>query len=270
MRIVFFGTPDYVLPIVNELNKYHDVVGVVTQPPKPVGRNQKTTYSEVDHWAHKRNIEKYFNFENLPQADLGVCAAFGKIIPSSVINHFKFGILNIHPSLLPKYRGSSPIQTAIANGDTETGITIIKMDDKMDHGPIVSQFKEEILPDDTFSSLRERLFKKSAQFLIDLIPNYTKGKINLKIQDESLATFTKMVKKEDGYVDLSDDPQLIDRKLRAYSPWPGIWTQITLKQTGQNKRLKILEYKNEPVTVQLEGKNPVSWQQFKNAYNLNF
>lgn len=268
MRIVFFGTPDYVLPVLDKLNKYYEILSVVTQSPKPVGRERKVEYSAVDHWAHKRKIPIYFDYDNLPSADLGVCAAFGKIIPSSVISHFKFGILNIHPSLLPKYRGSSPIQTAIANGDIETGVTIIKMDEQMDHGPIVSQFKEEILSDDTFSSLRERLFKKSAQFLVDLIPNYTKGKINLKIQDESLATFTKMVKKEDGYIDLSDDPQLIDRKLRAYSPWPGIWTQITLKQTGQSKRLKILEFKDEPITVQLEGKNPVNYKQFKEAYRI--
>lgn len=269
MKIVFFGTPNYVIPILEKLYKYYEVVAVVTQEPKPAGRDKKIQYSPVDSWSFKKRITKLFSFNYIPYADLGVCASFGKIIPSSVINHFKFGILNIHPSLLPKYRGSSPIQTAIASGDTETGVTIIKMDEQMDHGPIVSQFKEEILPDDTFSSLRERLFEKSAQFLVDLIPNYTKGKINLKIQNESLATFTKMVKKEDGYVDLKNDsPIEIERKFRAYTPWPGIWTQITLKQTGQSKRLKILEFKDEPITVQLEGKNPVNYKQFKEAYKI--
>lgn len=266
MRIIFFGTPDYVIPVLEKLHKYHEIVAVVTQSPKPVGRDKKVTYSAVDSWAYKKKIIRNFDYVDLPEADMGVCAAFGMIIPKAILNHFKYGILNIHPSLLPKYRGASPIQTAIANGEQTTGVTIIKMDEQMDHGKIVTQFKEDILDNDTFQTLRERLFEKSADVLINLIEPYIKGKINLKEQDHTKATFTKLVNKQDSFINLSDDPQLIDRKLRAYSPWPGIWTQITLKQTGQSKRLKILEYKGEPITVQLEGKNPVSWKQFQSSY----
>ncbi|KKQ77420.1 MAG: Methionyl-tRNA formyltransferase [Parcubacteria group bacterium GW2011_GWA1_38_7] len=266
MKIIFFGTPEYVVPIVDRLHKYHEIVAVVTQPPKPVGRDQIISYSAVDTWAHKKKIIKFFDFSDLPKADLGICASYGSIIPKEVINSFKFGILNIHPSLLPKYRGASPIQTAIANGETETGVTIIKMDEKMDHGPIVAKFKDEILAIDTFETLRTRLFSNSIPVLLDLIEPYSKGKVNPKAQDKTQVTFTKIVSKQDGFVDLiKDDPVSIERKLRAYSPWPGIWTLV------DGKRLKILKAhiadgQLTPDEVHLEGKKPVGWRQFIRSY----
>lgn len=273
MKIIFFGTPDYVLPVLKILYKYHAIVAVVTQPSKPSGRKQLLVYSPVDAWAHRRKIPIIFDFEKIPTADLGICAAYGRIIPKFVICNFKFGILNIHPSLLPKYRGASPIQTAIAEGETQTGVTIIKTDDKVDHGPIVARFKEDILPDDTNETLRTRLFEKSAQVLIELIGPYTKGKIKHCKQNDKEATFTKIVKKEDGFVNLiKDDPLEIERKLRAYAPWPGIWTQLRSSSfAGQAKRLKILKAQLEKDKlvideVQLEGKDPVTWKQFKEAY----
>lgn len=286
MRLIFFGTPDYVLPVLETLNKYYEIVAVVTQPPKPVGREKILTYSDVDKWAFKKHIPRFFDFINLPEADLGVCASFGMIIPKAVLNHFstqggsasggKHGILNIHPSLLPKYRGASPIQSAIVNGDLITGVTIIKMDEKMDHGPIVSSFKDDVLPTDTFESLRVRLFEQASEFLINLIPNFIKGKIKLKPQDESIATYCKIVEKQDGFVDLEkDDPKTIEAKLRAYSPWPGIWTQLRQGSAGQARRLKILKchLENEKLVldeVQLEGKNPVDYKQFISSYSLIF
>lgn len=263
MKIIFFGTPDYVIPILDKLHKYHEIVAVVTQSPKPMGREKTLTYSAIDAWAFKKHIPRFFlpaqagDYVDLPKADMGVCASFGMIIPKIIIDSFKFGILNIHPSLLPKYRGASPIQTAIANGDTLTGVTIIKMDEKMDHGPVLTQFKEEVLENDTNETLRARLFEKSADVLLEMIPAYIDGKIKFKPQDESKVTLTKMISRQDGFVDLiKDDPIIIDRKFRAYAPWPGIWTLVN------GKRLKILEFKNEPITVQLEGKKPISYKQF--------
>jgi methionyl-tRNA formyltransferase len=278
MKIIFFGTPDYVLPVLEKLHKYYEIVAVVTQSPKPMGRKKILTYSSVDNWAYKHSlassagktkIPKFYDFSNLPKADMGICAAFGMIIPKVVLNHFKYGILNIHPSLLPKYRGASPIQSAIVNGDTTTGVTIIKMDEKMDHGPILTSFKEEILPDDTFETLRIRLFERSVEVLLNLIPNFVKGKIHLKPQGENLATFCKIVSKQDGFINLEkDSPKSIEAKQRAYSPWPGIWTNLK-----NGKRLKILKChleKDELILeeVQLEGKGPVSWNQFKSAYQI--
>lgn len=268
MKIIFFGTPEYVVPILSKLAKNHEIVAVVTQPPKPVGREQFKKYSPVDDWAHKRNVLIFFQFDKpFPEADLGICAAYGKIIPETVIKQFKFGILNIHPSLLPKYRGASPISSAIANGDMETGVTIIKMDKEMDHGPIITQFKEDINPEDTTDTLRSRLFERSAQVLIDLIPNYLKGKIKIKKQNEKEATFTKVLTREDGFIHLKEKtPKEAERFIRAMNPWPGAWTRLE-----NQKRLKLLKAHLEEGKlildeVQLEGKDPVSWKQFKKGY----
>jgi methionyl-tRNA formyltransferase len=285
LKIGFFGTPSYVLPVLTALHRKYvtgpgrsPIVAVVTQSPKPTGRKQILAYSPIDKWAHDHKIEIFYSagdfLKNPVEADFGVCAAYGEIIPQSVINFFPKGILNIHPSLLPKYRGASPVQSAIVNGETETGVTIIKMDEKMDHGPIISQFKEEIDPADTGESLRKRLFEKSAEVLIELIDPYLKGKIKPRVQNDEEATFTKIVKREDGLVSLDkDDPEIIERKSRAYSPWPGIWTLLRLPGAaeGPSRRLKILKLHLDNGKlildeVQLEGKNPVKWKQFEDAY----
>jgi len=269
MKIVFFGTPDYVIPVLKAIDKYHDLIAVITQSPKEAGRKKIKTYSPVDKYAHKKNIPIYYDFDNIPSADIGVCASFGKIIPKNVLNIYKYGILNIHPSLLPRFRGASPVQQNIIDDPENTGATVIKLTEKMDAGPVVSSFKDEFLPQDTGETLRRRLFEKSAQFLIDLIPVYTKGKIKLKSQDESKATYTKILTRRDGFVDLTkDNPEIIHRKYKAFLPWPGIWTEIEMQNTQTKKRLKILDCDLEEgklilKKVQLEGKNPILWEQFK-------
>lgn len=274
MKIIFFGTPDYVTPILDALHKEHEIVSVVTKEPKETGRDKKLEYSAVDTWAFKKKIVRHFDFNDLEDADLGVCASYGKIIPKQTIEHFKYGILNIHPSLLPKYKGPSPIQTTLANGDTQTGVTIIKMDEKMDHGPIVVQFKEDVLETDNFESLRTRLFERSAQVLVETIDPYIKQKIKPKEQDTTGESFTKIITREDGYFKYPDQ---LDRntfnKFRAFSPWPGIWTKITTntKKIVEEKRLKVVScHMEEEVLVldivQVEGKNPVTFKQFLISY----
>lgn len=272
-KAIFFGTPEYVLPVLEALHKYYKVVAVVTQPPKLVGRKQIPNFSAVDKWAYKRKIPiiRDIKEEPLPEANLGVVASYGNMIPERIINHFSSGILNIHPSLLPKYRGASPIQSQIIDGLTETGVTVIKMDKLMDHGAIVSSLRDVIEPDDTNETLRTRLFERSAQFLIELLPNYLSNRIKPKEQNHDEATFTKLVNKEDGFVDLKKmDAQEIDRRMRAYNPWPGIWTYVDLD--GRQLRLKILaghifdENKFIPDKVQLEGKKSVDFDEFKRGY----
>lgn len=299
LRIIFFGTPYYVLPILEKLHKEFEVVAVVTQEPKPVGRDQKLEYSPVDDWAHSKKIEIHFDFDNLPEAELGVCASFGKIIPSEVLSYFKYGILNIHPSLLPKFRGSSPIQATLIEGLQITGVSIIKMNEKLDQGPILTQFKEEVLEADDNQTLRDRLFEKSAEVLFEMIPNYIKGKITLKKQDESKVILTKEVKKDDAFIPFETLKEvmtlnsgsteiefsfiknqnykvtatLINNLIKAMKPWPYAWTKIT---TGnKEQRLKILKSHINQESgylelddVQLEGKNVVSWKQFNESYRL--
>lgn len=281
MRIVFFGTPTYVLPILTTVHKRFvtgpgrsPIVAVVTQSPKPVGRKQITTYSPIDKWAHGHKIPIFYSANDLVKEnllpELGILASYGEIIKKEVINLFPKGILVIHPSLLPKYRGASPIPEAIKNGDTQTGVTTFKMDEKVDHGPIVSQFKEDILPTDTAESLRDRLFSRSAEVLAELIEPYLKNKITPRAQDESQASYTKILTKEDGQIDLKKTgPEEAERFIRAMQPWPGAWT------TANGKRLKLLKAHLDDGKlvldeVQLEGKNPVSYEQFSKAYNVRF
>lgn len=303
MKIIFFGTPDFVIPVLESLHKKYnsgrerELIAVVTQAPKPVGREKKLEYSAVDTFAHTHKIDIYHSTDDLPDFDLGVCAAYGKIIPAEVINQAKRGILNVHPSLLPKYRGASPVQATIAAGDTETGVTIIKMDEDMDHGPIVSSFKDTVDPQETNEELRIRLFERTAEFLINLIPSYIGGQIKLKEQMHEAATFTKILKRDDGFIEsmyiaqamngekpeslkkirfMNDyealpDAAFIDRMNRALTPWPEIHTLVRISKEGELKRLKILKTGLEEdrlilKEVQLEGKNPVSWEQFLRGY----
>ncbi|MFZ3301387.1 MAG: methionyl-tRNA formyltransferase [Microgenomates group bacterium] len=303
MRIIFFGTPDYVIPVLEKLHKYHEIVAVVTQSPKPVGRDKKVTYSAVDAWAFKKHIPRNFDYVDLPEADMGVCASFGMIIPDVVLNMFPHGILNVHPSLLPQFRGSSPIQATLIAGITTTGVSIIKMSDKLDAGPILTQFKEEVLESDTNETLRSRLFEKSAEVLVEMIPAYIEGKIKLKKQDETKASFTTMIKKENAFIPpaylknameinntneewnlnflknfpLKPDANTIYRFIKAMSFWPVAWTNITVisNKLPVTKRLKLIKaHINEESgyleldEVQLEGKNPTSWKLFKGSYGI--
>ena len=295
VKIVFFGTPVYVLPILKAVHKKFvsgpgksPIAAVVTQPPKPVGRKKIPTYSPVDKWAHEHGIPIYYSadelLENSPDARLGILASYGEIIKRDVINLFPQGILIIHPSLLPKYRGASPVPAAIANGDAETGISIIKMDEKMDHGPVISQSKESISPDDTSDVLRDRLFEKSADVLAELLPYYIQGKIKPKKQDDAAATYTKLLKREDGFIDLTKEKSAIeiDNFIRSMTPWPGAWTWVWVTANGKKvkKRLKLLRAHLENSAagnrtlildqVQLEGKYAVTWKQFEEGYKEAF
>lgn len=307
MKIVFFGTPDYVVPILSSIHKKFigkagksPIVAVVTQGPKEVGRKKTLTFSPVDKWAHERNIPTYYSCEKLIddkiEADLGILAAYGEIIPKSVLYMFKNGILNIHPSSLPEFRGASPVQGTIASGKNQTAGTIIRLDEKMDHGPIVVQFKEDVLPNDTTESLRNRIFDRSREVMTELVQPYIAGKIKLKPQDHEKATYTKLLKKEFGFIPskyindalngestnvdweipfvnslvLKPTAKNIDDFVRSLSPWPGAWTYINIKKNTK-KRMKILKahvFGENLILdeVQLEGKNPVSWDLVKKAY----
>jgi len=285
MKIVFLGTPDYVLPILTAIHKKFvtgpgksPIIAVVTQSPKPVGRKQIITYSPIDHWAHEHTVPIHYSASELAvdsvEADIGILASYGEIISKDVINLFPHGILVIHPSLLPKYRGASPIPETIKSGETVTGVTIFKMDEKVDHGPIVSQFKEDVFPNDTTETLRARLFERSAVVLVELLQPYLRGKITPKVQDDSEATYTKIMTREDGHIYLNKkSPDEAERFVRAMQPWPVAWTTLRLSPTDTVvRKIKIHkahidEGKLVLDEVQLEGKDKVSWKQFKEGYN---
>ncbi len=305
MKIVFFGTPDYVIPILESVTKLYGnrndkpIVAVVTQKPAPAGRKKELAYSPVDTWAHKKGIEVFYNSNELlgkVDADVAILAAYGTIISKKIINHFPKGILNVHPSLLPEFRGASPVQSTLVSGKP-AGATIIKIDEKVDHGQIVRQFRDEVTEQDTTKTLRNRLFTKSAEILTTLIPAYMEGKIKLKEQKHKKATFTTLLKKDHAFINpsylnsclqgfslqalwkipfiknysLNPTPDALDRFIRAMNPWPIAWTYIRTDSKLQKKRIKLIsaQIKDKKLVlnkVQLEGKNPVTWKEFIRGY----
>ncbi len=213
-----------------------------------------------------------YDFKKLKELkpDLVIVASYGKIIPKDILKIPKYGCLNVHGSLLPKYRGPSPIQTAILNNDKETGVTIILMDEKIDHGKIISNSKFLISKKFTYPELCEKLANLGVKLLIETIPKWTKGQIKPKPQNESKASYTKILKREDGKIDWNKSAQEIERQIRAFNPWPGTFTFI--KHKNKTLRIKILEanVKDNKLIIkklQPEGKKPMTFEEFQRGYN---
>src|SRR3989344_9334091 len=265
MKIVFLGSSHNVFPIIEGLKNNFELDLVIT--------TESEEKASIIPFCQSKGIEVIrvkdkLELENLKEIkilkpDLGIVADFGIIITDKTLKHFKRGVLNIHPSLLPKYRGPTPVQSAILNADTKTGVSIIKLDEKMDHGPILVQEERQISPDDTAQSLYEILFREGARLLIDVIELYVGGEINLKEQNHEHATFTKTLTRQDGYVSVEKMPEfeILNRIARAYFPWPGVWTRTQISKT-EEKLIKFLPFK----IVQVEGKNEVSYKDFINGY----
>lgn len=282
-RIIFFGSDRCSVLVLNQLvnDSRFKLVGIATLEPKPKGRKGEIVPNPVELYAKTLFEIKFFplkkfnkkavnQFKNL-KADVGILAWYGKMLPKEILALPKHGVLNVHPSLLPRYRGPSPVQTAIFNGDKQTGVTIFKMDEQMDHGPILAQFKEEIKPDDTAESLYERLFTLGGQALISILPAYLKGKIAPRQQDHPKATYTRRLTRDSGKIDWKTPDAEIERFIRAMHPWPGSWTRVKIPEYRETRRLKILKAhleKGQLVldAVQLEGKKPVTWKQFQQGY----
>jgi len=241
-KIIFFGTPAFALPTFKALHQEgFNIVLIVTKPDSFVGRNLKLSPSPLKLAGQNLNYPITDNLIELKnkikdlKPDLGVVVAYGKIIPQEILEAFPDGCLNLHPSLLPKYRGASPITAALLHGDQETGVTIIKLDEKMDHGPIIAQATVKIAVNDTGESLENKLSELGANLLIEILPDYLSGKIIPQAQDDQQATFTKLINKEAGWLDWSHAAEDLERQIRAFYPWPGSFTEIKLK----NKILKI-------------------------------
>lgn len=228
-------------------DKRFNIVGVITTVDKPVGRKQLLTPSKVKDFALENNIpvfhtekqqEKYHEALETFKPELIVCKAFGEIVPGFFLDYPKYKSINIHFSILPKYRGAVPIQKAILDGERETGITIMLMAEAFDEGDILKIFKEEILPTDTNLSLRQRLVEKSASVVGDILENWINGKIKPVKQDSSKATYCwqKEISKENAEINWNEmEPEYIERLVRAMIPWPVAWF------THNGKRIQIYE-----------------------------
>lgn len=233
MKIIFIGTPEFGTIVLGGLvnNNYKPVL-VITETDKPVGRKHIITPPPVKVLGERYKIkvlqpEKIINLKseilNL-KPDLVVVAAYGKILPKEILEIPKYGCFNVHPSLLPKYRGPSPIQSAILSGDKKTGVTIMQMVKKMDAGPMLMQKEIELAENETYENLHNKLAELGVELLIKAVPSFAEGKIKPTLQDEIKATYTKILKKEDGKIDWSKKAIEIERQIRAFCPWPGSFT----------------------------------------------
>lgn len=235
MKIVFMGTPDFSLNVLDALiHSGHEVVGVVTQPDKPVGRKQVLTPPAVKVMAQEHGIP-VFQPERIRddykqvidwEPDLIITCAYGQIIPKVLLDFPRFGAINVHASLLPKYRGGAPIQWAIINGEKETGITIMYMAEKMDAGDIISQERIPIEPTDTAGSLHDKLSRLGAKLLMETLPSIEQGTNPSIPQDESQVTYAWNIKKEDERIDWTKDAEGVVDHIRGLNPFPGAYTLI--------------------------------------------
>ena len=246
LRIAFKGTPDYVVPAVQALNKSaHDLVCIYTQPPRPKGRKQQLVETPVHQFVNEQNIEVRhpLNFKSEEDVkafealdlDIAVVAAYGLLLPESILKAPKYGCINVHPSLLPCWRGPSPIQYAIWKGDEETGVSIMSLDKGMDSGPIFAQEKTHI-GNKNFIQLNEELWQTGTKLLLNVIDQISEtGEVKTTPQNEEDVTYCKLFTKEQGHIDWNRSAVEIDRQVRALNPWPGTYSFIN------DKRLKILD-----------------------------
>lgn len=261
-KTIFFGSGKYVLPVIEILNKGYDLELVVTTEKNPT--------DPVVSYCNKNNIKflsvsTLKDFQNQIPHDtykFAVLASFGLIVPNSVINMFPLGIINIHPSLLPKFRGPTPVQTAILSRAKTTGVTIMKLDAEVDHGPIIAMADYPTSESDTAESLYITLFKLGSDLLADALPKYVSGEIAPAEQNHSLATFTDHLTRESGFINIKDkqDGEKVKLMVRAYYPWPGVWFKANLN--GKEKVIKLLPDNK----IQVEGKNIMAIKDFANGY----
>ncbi len=258
IEIVFWGSDPWSVFVLKALEDNFEVAAVVTASDSAVANYFKGpifTSGKLDE-NFKSQISDF-------KPDLFIVASYGKIIPKSILNIPKFGSLNIHPSLLSKYRGPSPVPATILAGDKITGVTIIKMDEEIDHGPIIATKEISLTGQENLLFLINKLFQLGADLLVKIIPDYIAGKIKLMPQNHLKATFTQALKKEDGYFDIKSPPssEVLDRIIRAYYPWPGVWSKWTM----DNGKLKIVKFLPNGL-IQMEGKKAISLKDFLNGY----
>lgn len=261
IKVVFFGSSNFAVSILKKVQETFDLRAVVTQPDQPAGRGKTLTPTPVSMLIGESSDVKIFKYNNLKElnvvdelknieADIFLVAAYGQIIPKQILDLPKHGSLNFHGSILPKYRGSSPIQEALKNGDTITGVTLIKMDEKMDHGDIVSIKELPIKDDDNFITLEEKLSLLASEMCLSDVKNYINGEIEPSQQNHELATYVKLISKEAGKIDWNRSAKEVFNLWRAYFQWPGIFTEVE-KNNEERMIIKLDEIKVASENIKL-------------------
>ena len=257
MKLVFMGTPKFSVPALKALDQSkHQICAVYSQPPRPAGRGKKLNLTEVHkealdlgltvHTPRNFKSEKDQKIFRELRADIAVVVAYGLILPNQILSSPKLGCVNIHASLLPRWRGAAPIQRAIMEGDDETGICIMKMDEGLDTGPVLSSRKIQITENDTAKILSEKLSLLGSNLIVEVLDKLS----DYKVQSQSTVgiTYASKIHKSEAKIDWSLPAQIIDRKIRALSPFPGAWTEIN----GERVKLlasKVIDKENEPGMV---------------------
>ncbi len=312
MVIIFFGSSQYSVPVAKSLLRSGFKLIFITVPDRPVGRKKQLTPNPLAQFAQDNRLPTFKLdslrqdkvpvglIDKITQASLGISCVYGKIIPSWLIDRLEKGILNIHPSLLPKYRGASPAVGMIINQEKVGGVTIIKMDEKIDHGPVVAQIEEKIRRHDTAQSLYKRFFALAAKIIPEVTNAYLNHNLPIKPQNHRQASFTSRLTRNDGGlekdilqkgqreedVSFLELPPIFQKTItnpqkkypaaqaifnlyRALYPWPGLWTKVNIR--GVKKRLKIISLavkakKLKLLQVQIEGKKPINFEEFIKTY----
>ena len=247
-KIIFFGSAEFSVPILETLIQNKMVDAVFSTPPRPVGRKQIVTPTPVSQAATQNQVtvfepenlsdEKFLNQVEKMRPDLFLVTAYGKILPKALLEIPPCGSINIHGSLLPKYRGSSPLQAALLNGDRETGITFILMDEKVDHGPILVKEKMKIKKNCTYSELAQKMSFLAARITPSVIEDFLNKKIKPLFQNDEEASYVKTIKKEDGHIDFNSPAKKILQQINAFEKWPGSYA--FWKKDGKDLLVKIL------------------------------
>lgn len=283
ITLAFFGSSRFSVFVLEELHKAGYIpTCVVTIPDKPRGRKLKLKPMPVKEWAVRKGVKvfdpakldgKFAEELNQESFDLFIVASYGKIIPAAIIDLPAHKTLNVHPSLLPKYRGSSPIQSAMLSNDKDTGITIMRVDEETDHGPIIIQEKTTVNEWPAYEDFEESLARQGGKLLARVIPDWISGKIKERPQDHSLATYAKKVIKEDGLIDLNEDPYLNFRKIQAFHEWPQAY--FFIEKSGKRLRVKITEAEYSDGLLKIkrvipEGGKEMKYEDFERGYGFYF
>ena len=273
MKIAFFGSSKVSIYVLEELvSAGLSPALIVTTPDKQQGRGLKLTPNVVKSWAIEHDIAVTDDQSTVTSdCDLFIVASYGKILPANIVNMPKHKTLNMHPSLLPRYRGASPLPTTMLDDAKETGVTIMRMDEKMDHGPIVATKEITVNEWPTYEEFEDMMAREGGKLMGEIIPDWVAGKIPEKEQDHSRATFTKKIKKEDAELDLSADPYLNFRKIQAYHEWPQAY--FFADKNGAKARVKVTaaSFKDGELKIERvipEGSREMAYADFLNGYKL--
>ena len=300
MRILFIGSSKIAIPSLDALlnHKYFFVKGIISQPDKPAGRKKVITPTALTSYCNNCGLDVFkplkiasdiaLDYVKKINPDLIVVVGYGQFIPSTIINIGQFKSINLHPSLLPRYRGSTPIQNSLINGDKYGGVSIIEVTDKMDSGDIIMQKKVKILNDDDYFSLHEKLSKIGSQLLIKSIEGIKENSISKVSQNEQSSTYVSKILKSDGFINWNDSADNINNKIRAYVEWPGsycilpdgkkliVWKSRIENKSGipgqiLDEKLLIGTGKNSIrlLEVQKPGRNKISTEAFLNGYKVS-